>query len=530
VQIPVEGFDPPSVPFVLELPATETWSSLQWAFLATNSQQLASKQFALLHREKFISDIRAWIIVFTNDVDQAILKFIGSATFQRRTFSCTFAESLLLHPRLSSIPLHLLLLRAKPLVLLNWMAAQKVFDYSSLSPFISVQLMITEFQKRVHEFSTDNRERLYVNRLAAVDVRNGVSQNLRMTLMAQVSSQYNDPGNFRAGGDQPWKAYLDNEKGIDVGGPARELVAECALDLCSPSCGLVVPIPNAWNDIGDMRELVIPYPSAKHTDVVPQYRFAGALIGIAIRSGLVQDFAFPPLVWEYLASKTLTIERVYEIDQNYKMLIQSLLEAISSNISEAEFAARFQLMFVITDLAGEEHPLTQRGKRERVTLANCQNFISLANDFRLSELRSSLEEMRMGLWTNLGFAPIKGLDWRILEFSACGEKDIDLELLKQVTRSYFNPVKVELFWKSVEALTPDERAGLLKFATGRTKLPPKIGHGQVYLRIDDSEMVDVLPGASTYSHELDWPSYTSYTKALHMLRVAISYTGTFENS
>jgi hypothetical protein len=39
-------------------------------------------------------------------------------------------------------------------------------------------------------------------------------------------------------GDKPWKVHV-------IGGLARELVAEAAMDLMSTNCGLVVPMPNA---------------------------------------------------------------------------------------------------------------------------------------------------------------------------------------------------------------------------------------------------------------------------------------------
>jgi hypothetical protein len=324
---------------------------------------------------------------------------------------------------------------------------------------------------------------------------------------------------------------MKGESGIDAGGPARELVAECALDLCCPSCGLVIPVPNARNDVGGMREMVIPYPDPRHTDVARQFEFAGALIAIAIRTGLVQDFCFPPLVWHYLCAGEVVLDALFEIDQNYKSLIQSLQETMQSGMTEGEFANRFQLKFVITDSAGNDVQLTQRGRSEAVTLVNCGQFISLANQFRLNELVQSLDSIRHGLWTNFNFEAPKNLEWRVLEFCACGSKDIDVEVLKSVTQFRLivdAGARIAMFWTVIHALTFEERTALLKFATGRARLPPMLESGEDYLVVDEGWTFDKLPQSSTCFHQLHLPIYTSYAKALQSIRVAVSFTGTFE--
>ena len=107
-----------------------------------------------------------------------------------------------------------------------------------------------------------------------------------------LSEVYTSPVRFRIAGDMPWKVHLIGEQGCDVGGLARELVTEAAIDLTTPTCGLVVPIPNAVNGYGNNNSLVIPIPNQRHQNILKQYNFAGALIGIAIRSCLFSDCCF----------------------------------------------------------------------------------------------------------------------------------------------------------------------------------------------------------------------------------------------
>ena len=274
--------------------------------------------------------------------------------------------------------------------------------------------------------------------------------------------------------------------------------------------------------------MVIPYPNSDQKNVRDQYRFAGVLIGMAIRTGLVQDFTFPPLVWDYLVTGEVKIERIFEIDENYRLLIQSLQEAQRSDIDDATFISRFNLTMVVLDSRGIECPLSQRGRLEMVTLSRCGEYIARANEYRCNELKGWLEEMRRGFWENLDFEEPGLIDWRSLEYAACGEDTITAEQLKAVTISNLEPARLQMFWRVVENLTADERTALLKFATGRRRLPPFFDEHSVFLKIDSDSSTDALPKASTCFHTLHLPTYTEYSKAYQLIRAAIRFSNTYE--
>ncbi|KAH0790164.1 hypothetical protein GPJ56_005900 [Histomonas meleagridis] len=327
---------------------------------------------------------------------------------------------------------------------------------------------------------------------------------------------------------------MADEAGVDAGGPGREVVAELAADLCCPNCGLFIPVPNARNGIGENREFVIPIPDPRHLNVLKKYKFAGVLLGMCIRTSLVQDFNFAPLVWDYLADGYIAIEQIYAIDVNFKALIESLQEALNSGISEIEFNQRFKLNFVVNDSNGNEVPLVQRGRLEVVTLSNCAEFIELAKAFRLNEMKSYLDAMKEGLWENLDFETPAFITGDLLELCACGSNQITAEKLKQVIVYNGVPQNMKNIMNFViDHLTSEERSKLIKFSTGRTRLPPDFGNSHFYLNIDydgSSSRVDNLPTASTCFNQLHIPSYTSNQKALAMIKVAIEFTGTFENT
>ena len=132
------------------------------------------------------------------------------------------------------------------------------------------------------------------------------------------------------------------------------------------------------------------------------------------------------------------------------------------------------------------------------------------------------------MWENIGLNPVQSLDWQTLEYAACGEREITYEALRKVTSFEGVEKKQEgIFLKVIETLTSEQRSLLLRFATGRIRLPPNAEQGK-FLRVDSTGGVDILPTASTCFHQLHMPTYTSFEKAFKLITIAIEYTGTME--
>jgi hypothetical protein len=318
---------------------------------------------------------------------------------------------------------------------------------------------------------------------------------------------------------------------VDVGGPGRELVAEAAADLCAANCGLVVPIPNDVAGAGELRDLVVPYPKQAIAPAQLELEFAGALIAIAMRSGLAQDFRFPPLVWEYLVTRQVRLPRIFEIDQAFAALMTSLEEAQKEGVNDADFAVRFNLSFVVLNSRMEEVALVPGGRSRRVRASDLPQFIALATEWRLRELRGPLEALAKGFWENLNFAPPAGVGWRCVEFLACGRQGIELETLRSIATIHLPEDRERRFWSACARLTPEELGMLLKFATGRSRLPPgRLRRDEDLFVVDSDEGTDRLPTASTCFNKLHLPRYTTDDKCLIALRAAINFAGSFDRS
>ena len=511
----------------------ETVTFHNLSFYIRSDNIVPFEEFVRDYRTQFVLDAKTFFIHWDNRIDQMILKCFSVKQYLKSTLVLDFDPVNLARFKFTQ-PMSLLCCRYFFLMILNYYYAHdrsifaKDAAMNACLDSISMRLKLDRFKHMVAKSNAVESDYVRVNRKNAFEVRDGQSKKLTHTLIFQLTQLYTSPAQFRVSGDKPWRVHLIGEHGCDVGGLARELVAEAAADLMCPLCGLVVPIPNARDD-ENSPALMIPIPNERHRDPLRQYKFAGALIAIAIRSGLSQDFNFAPLVWQYLLTQRITIESIYSIDHNFHSLITSLKQALESPGTTEDAIERFNLKFVIQDSMGRETLLTPNGMDECVNIHNCERFISMAIEFRLNEMKNYLNAMSTGLWENFAMKPPRSIDWTTIEYAACGEKEISTDLLKQVTTfDDVPPDQQDLFWRVIERFSNEQRSLLLKFVTGRVKLPLHSKSSKI-LKVDASfGHVDKMPTASTCFNQLHLPRYTSLERARKMIALAIEYTGTFE--
>ena len=336
------------------------FASLQ--FYIESEDQYVIDDFIKNYKTQFVLDAKSFFIHWNVKNDQNLLRCFPSKPYYRHTMSLQFDPMRISFAHLN-YPMSILCCRVYFLMILNFYYTKSRSDFSkdttlhSFLPSILMKIKIDKFRKLFSHSDEKEGDFIRINRKAAFEVRDGQSKNLNMTLISQLSEAYTSPVKFRIAGDMPWKVHLIGEQGCDVGGLARELVTEAAIDLTTPTCGLVVPIPNAVNGYGNDTNLVIPIPNQRHQNILKQYNFAGALIGIAIRSGLTQEFNFPPLVWEYLMTGSFSIERIFEIDHNFQSLITSLKQVMKTVTIGGSFANGISTsMSFVSPKIG--HPLT----------------------------------------------------------------------------------------------------------------------------------------------------------------------------
>ncbi|OHS97883.1 hypothetical protein TRFO_35816 [Tritrichomonas foetus] len=502
-------------------------------FYVESDDQILIEDFIMQYKSQFVLDAKVFFIHWDVKNDQTLLQCFPPKPYYRHSMSLLFDPINIQFSHLN-YPINILCCRLYFLMIINFYYTRnrsyfaKDATLHSFLPSILMKIKIEKFRKLVSHSDEEEGEYFKINRKAAFEVRDGQSKNLDFTLISQLTSIYTTPSHFRVAGETPWKVHLIGEQGCDVGGLARELVTEAAIDLITPNCGLVVPVPNALNENNPAQSnWVIPIPNKRHKNILKQYNFAGALIGIAIRCELTQEFNFPPLVWEYLMHGTISLDRIFEIDHNFQTLIHGLKQASATGVVSS--ISKFNLRFVVQNSMGVDSLLTQRGSEEVVNFSNVESYIAMATEFRINEMKEYLDAMAHGLWENLSMNPPKYLDWQTLEFAACGEKDVPVDALQKLVIFFEVPRdQQDIFWRVLKHFTSAQRSLFLKFSTGRVRIPAQ-NITSPFLTIDFSHSdVDKMPTASTCFNQLHLPRYTSFEKAYKLISLAIEYTGTFE--
>lgn len=518
--------------FFINLSTGENWSMKN--FTIQTNEKVDSDEFIMKYRDYLVSDMKMICQRWNKSLDMAILRCIPSTTFQNAELDLNFnPENLANNPKLTGFPMSLLYCRSIPLLIVNWM---KNHDYlkggDDFNNFITPIFKLRSFLDIVRANNDNSVPQISINRDMARKLREGTEKDIRCSIIYQIFRSVTID-KLKNGSDQPWKVSFTNERGIDMGGLARELVTELSLDLRNPNCGIVCPTPNSISQVGYYRDKFIFVPtnnSLRDNDKL--YMMVGALLLLVIRTGLVQEFDFAPVVWRFLVSNKITIEDIYEIDVNYKNTMESIKESINSGMSEEEFSKQFNLNFVVKDSLGQENSLNQLGRSSKVTLANANEFIALSNEFRINELRKYMNWVRIGFMQNIKTGVPSSLDPDTLEFSACGDPECSYEELAKIVKfEGISDDQQTIFLQVIQKFTPEQRAALIKFTTGRARLPPSSSSNQFKFRVDSNRaMIDKLPTSSTCFHVLHMPRYTSFENAYKMIAVAVENTESFENA
>ncbi|EAY11978.1 hypothetical protein TVAG_271610 [Trichomonas vaginalis G3] len=518
--------------FFINLGNDASWSMLE--FTIESDETMDAGDFILQYRDYLVSDMKMICERWNKNFDMAILKCIPSTTFESKEIELNFNPKIFANnPKLTGFPLALLYCRSIPLLIVNWMKNHNfIADSEVFNDFITPVFKLNSFLQIVSANSRLEVPNLKINRENARKLREGLVKDVKFSIISQIRKQIKI-SNLKNESDQPWKVKFAGENGLDMGGLARELVSEVSLDLRNPNCGFVCPTPNSISQVGYYRDKFIFVPTNNELRSNKKlYKSIGGLLLLIIRTGLVQEFDFAPVVWRFLVSNKVSIEDIYEIDVNYKNTIESLKDAINSRISEDEFNKQFNLYFVVKDSLGQDHSLNQNGTSCKVSISNANEYIALSNEFRIKELQKYLNWVRIGFLKNIKEGIPNSLDPDTLEFSCCGDPECSYENLVKIVRfEEISEDQQSIFFKVIQKFTPEQRACLIKFATGRSRLPPSGSSNQFKFTVDSNgAQIDKLPTSSTCFHTLHMPRYTSFDNAYKMISIAVENTESFENT
>ncbi|PCH43593.1 hypothetical protein WOLCODRAFT_75349 [Wolfiporia cocos MD-104 SS10] len=315
-----------------------------------------------------------------------------------------------------------------------------------------------------------------------------------------------------------------DEEGVDAGGVTREWFQILARQMFDPNYALFQPCA------ADR----LTYQPNKASWVNPEhlsfFKFVGRVIGKAIYDGRLLDAYFARSLYRQLLGKPVDYKDVEWVDPEYYNSLCWILENDPSAL-ELTFSVEADEFGVtkIVDLKenGRSTPVTQENKRE---------FVQLSAQYRLySSIKDQIEALLNGFYEIIPKDLITIFNEQELELLISGTPDIDVDEWRAATDyngySSSDPVIV-WFWRALKSFNREERAKVLSFATGTSRVPlggftelqgvQGVQKFSIHRAYGDT---DRLPQAHTCFNQIDLPQYSSYEMLRQQLLLAINEGG-----
>ncbi|KAK1832134.1 E3 ubiquitin protein ligase [Podospora conica] len=368
---------------------------------------------------------------------------------------------------------------------------------------------------KVLEF--DNK-RNYFNRSVHNKASNQQSRSTHGPLQLQVRREHVFHDSFKAlyfksGSEMKFgklNIRFHGEEGVDAGGVTREWFQVLARQMFDPNYALFIPVssdrttfhPNKLSGINDEHLMF--------------FKFIGRVIGKALYEGRLLDCYFSRAVYKRILGKAVSVKDMESFDPDYYKSLVWMLENDITDIIVETFSVEDD-EFGATKVVD----LIENGRNIQVTEDNKNEYVRLIVEHKLlSSVKVQMEHFLKGFHEIIPEELIAIFNEQELELLISGLPDIDVDDWKSNTE-YHNYTaasqQIQWFWRAVRSFDKEERAKLLQFVTGTSKVPLNgfkelegmNGVSRFNIHRDFGHK-DRLPSSHTCFNQLDLPEYESY--------------------
>ncbi|KAK0100661.1 hypothetical protein ONS95_007113 [Cadophora gregata] len=312
------------------------------------------------------------------------------------------------------------------------------------------------------------------------------------------------------------------EEGVDAGGVTREWFQVLSRQMFDPGYALFVPVSS------DRTTFHPNHSSGINEEHLMFFKFIGRIIGKALYEGRVLDCHFSRAVYKRILGKAVSVKDMESLDLDYyKSLIWMLENDITDIITET-FSTE-QERFGVTETVD----FIPNGRNIAVTEENKHEYVRLMTEFRLTgSVKEQLDEFLRGFHDIIPAELVVIFNEQELELLISGLPEIDVDDWKSNTE-YHNYTasspQIQWFWRAVRSYDKEERAKLLQFVTGTSKVPlngfKELEGMNGFSRFNihrDYGNKDRLPSSHTCFNQLDLPEYESYEALRKQVLTAIT--------
>jgi len=316
---------------------------------------------------------------------------------------------------------------------------------------------------------------------------------------------------------------FQGEEGIDAGGLTREWYTLLAREMFNADNALFELSPS-----GD--GAYQPYPnSAINPEHLGYFKFVGRIIGKAVYDGHLVDAHFTRPFYKHMLGIPLNYEDMEAFDPDYHrnlcyMLDHPLAESGLDHLTFCSTSMYFDVEEVVD--------LLEDGRNVQVTDDNKLDYVNLVTAHRMTNaIKEQIQAFTEGFNDIVPREIIHLLNPSELELLISGTPDIDIEDLRgntEYTGYSSSAPQVRWFWEVVRDLGKEDRARLLMFCTGTSKVP--LDGFKALQGISGPQRFQIhkaygggrrLCSAHTCFNQLDLPEYTSKDELHDRLLFAI---------
>ncbi|ORX68523.1 HECT-domain-containing protein [Linderina pennispora] len=263
------------------------------------------------------------------------------------------------------------------------------------------------------------------------------------------------------------------------------------------------------------------------------FKFVGRIIGKAIVDQRVLDAYFTRSFYKHILGRKVDYRDMEAIDPSYYQSLEWILQNDITDVVEETFSME-------VDNFGQQEiiDLIPDGQDVLVTEANKAEYVRLVTEQRLSRaIKDQIAAFLTGFHDLIPQDLIQIFNEQELELLISGMPDIDVDDWRNNTDYHggysASSAQIQWFWRAVRSFDQEERAKLLQFVTGTSKVPL-----EGFTHLQGSQGVQKfqvhkdfgsptrLPTAHTCFNQLDLPMYDCFETLKANLLVAISECST----
>ena len=316
---------------------------------------------------------------------------------------------------------------------------------------------------------------------------------------------------------------FDGEEGLDYGGVSREFFFLLSHEMFNPFYCLFEYSAH------DNYTIQINPNSGINPEHLNYFKFIGRVVGLGVFHRRFLDAFFVGALYKMMLRKKVVLQDMEGVDADVYNSLKWTLDNQIDDVLDLTFSADDERFGEVVTV-----DLIPNGRDIEVTDENKKEYVEKYTQWRIVDrVQEQFKAFMDGFNELIPEDLVTVFDERELELLIGGIAEIDIEDWKKHTdyRGYQESDEViQWFWKCVSEWDNEQRARLLQFTTGTSRIPVngfkdlQGSDGPRRFTIEKAGECKQLPKSHTCFNRVDLPPYTDYDSLKQKLTLAVEET------